>query len=68
MQIFFIMLALIPLSETNVFAYIDPNTGGYVFQILVQIFAAIGAAYVFFKNQIKRAATRIRLLFKKPES
>jgi len=68
MKILLSMAALILLQASYAFAYIDPNTGGYVFQFLFPIFAAITAGYVFFKNQIKRLLAKCCLLFKKPES
>lgn len=35
-------------------AYVDPNTGGYIFQLLYPIFVAIGIGYLFLKKQIKQ--------------
>lgn len=39
---------------SNSFAYIDPNTGGYIFQLLFPIISAIGAVVIFFRNGLKR--------------
>jgi len=36
------------------YAYIDPNTGGYIFQLLFPIISAIGAIAIFFRNGLKR--------------
>jgi hypothetical protein len=45
-------------------AYVDPNTGGYIFQILFPIVSAIVAAFLFFKSQIvnmwKKVVGRVR--------
>lgn len=35
-------------------AYIDPNTGGYIFQLLFPVISAIGAIAIFFRNGFKR--------------
>ena len=34
-------------------AYIDPGTGGLIFQLLFAFFAALMAGLVFFKQQVK---------------
>ena len=34
------------------YAYIDPNTGGYLFQLLFPVFAALIALWTFFRNKI----------------
>lgn len=47
------------------FAYVDPNTGGYVFQVLFPIISALGAAYLFFKNHIKKMFNNIKAMFKR---
>ena len=41
-------------------AYIDPNTGGMLFQILVVIFAAFSGILFFFSRQIKSIFARGR--------
>jgi hypothetical protein len=40
-------------NASEAFAYVDPNTGGYVFQLVFPIISIIGFAYLFFKRQIK---------------
>ena len=52
------MLVLLVISfaisnASEAFAYVDPNTGGYVFQLVFPIISIIGFAYLFFKRQIK---------------
>jgi hypothetical protein len=48
---------------TPVWAYIDPNAGGVLFQLLAPLFAAAVGAWLFFKRWIKdwvrRAWTRL---------
>jgi len=51
---FLLFLPLIFILPKNAFAYIDPNTGGYVFQILFPIISAIAGILIFFKNGVKR--------------
>lgn len=46
-------------------AYIDPGTGGLIFQLLFAIFAAIMAGLVFFKHQVKRFFNTIKGVFVK---
>ena len=41
-------------------AYIDPNTGGMLFQLLAVLFAAISGAVLIFSRQIKSAFARLR--------
>ena len=53
------------LIASDAYAYVDPNTGGYVFQILFPIVSAITAGYIFFKTQIKRAIGRMVEMFRK---
>lgn len=45
------VIVLLMLLPTAAFAYIDPNTGGYVFQMLFPVFSVIAAVFLFFKNQ-----------------
>jgi hypothetical protein len=42
------------------FAYIDPNTGGMLFQLLAAIFAALTGFLLFFSRYIRMAMARIR--------
>jgi uncharacterized RDD family membrane protein YckC len=46
-------------------AYIDPNTGGYAFQLLFPIISAIVGIYLFFKNQAAAIGKKILRLFKR---
>lgn len=41
------------------FAYIDPNTGGMILQMLAPIIAAIAGAWLFAKDYIRRLWGRI---------
>jgi hypothetical protein len=42
------------------FAYIDPNTGGMIFQLLAVIFASLTGTLLFFSRQIRVTTARIR--------
>ncbi len=47
----FILLVVI-LQPSSAFAYIDPNAGGLLFQLLAPIFAGILGAWVFMRKVI----------------
>lgn len=59
------LLSLILLAPALSYAYIDPNTGGYVFQILFPIISAIVTLCLFFKNQVVRIFRGVTGLFRK---
>ena len=46
-----ILIGLV-LQPTLAFAYIDPNAGGLLFQLLAPLFAAIVGAWVFMRRTI----------------
>lgn len=58
--IFSCILLCIFLVPKTVFAYIDPNTGGYFFQILFPILSGIYFVFLFFGRSIKRLFKKIR--------
>jgi hypothetical protein len=48
-------------------AYIDPNTGGMLFQMLAVLFASLSAILLFFSRQIRTFVARVlRTLRGKP--
>lgn len=53
------------LSAPN--AYIDPNTGGMLFQVLAVMLAAISGILFFFSRQIKAGWARLRRGMRKEE-
>jgi len=57
------------ILPTEAFAYVDPNTGGYIFQILGPIFFAIlGMLVIFYHktiNIIKKTFSFVISLFHK---
>ncbi len=52
---------------SNPFAYIDPSTGGMLFQILAVLLAGLSGILFFFSRQIKSAFARLRRSFRKDE-
>ncbi len=45
-------------------AYIDPNTGGMLFQLLAVLFAAFSGILLFFSRQIKTGIARLIRFFR----
>jgi hypothetical protein len=43
-----------------VFAYVDPSTGGLLFQAGSLVFAAVSGVLLFCSRQVKSAAARLR--------
>jgi len=58
------VLILAISSWSPVFAYVDPNTGGMLFQILGFGFAAVSGVVFFFASHIRRAVGRTRRFVK----
>lgn len=48
-------------------AYIDPNTGGMLFQVLAVMLAAFSGILFFFSRQIKAGVARLRRGLRKDE-
>lgn len=57
-----VVLLLLPL---NCHAYIDPNTGGWLFQLLFPLLVAIGGAWVVLRQRIRAFWDR---LFRRPKN
>ena len=53
------MLPFKILLKLTIEAYIDPNTGGMLFQILAVLFAAFSGILLFFSRQIKTTFARL---------
>lgn len=47
-----------------ILAYIDPNSGGLLFQLLAAAFVLLSGLFFFFSSQIKMAFARLRRFFK----
>jgi hypothetical protein len=54
LKVFFILLIVLLGIPTTALAYIDPNTGNIIFQILFPIITAIVTGFLFCKNAISR--------------
>lgn len=52
-------LILMALDARPAEAYIDPNTGGMLFQVLAIAFASLSAILLFFSRQIRTVFARI---------
>lgn len=59
----FCLVISLSLFVSPAFAYIDPNTGGYLFQLLAPLLALAISAWMFFSNQVKAIWHSIRRLF-----
>lgn len=57
-------LNLLLAPTTPAFAYMDPNTGNLIFQILLPVITGITTACLFFKSKIRRLYCLIRESFK----
>ena len=47
--------------------YIDPNTGGILFQALADLLAVVSAGLLFFSRQIRQGIARLRRRGRKDE-
>ncbi len=63
-RVLFLALSFVMAGAADALAYIDPNTGGYVFQLLFPIISIIAFAYLFLKRQVKLLFARIISFFK----
>ncbi len=59
-----IVISAIPLSIRG---YIDPNTGGMLFQLLAVIFAVFSGFLFFFSRQIKAGFARFKRYLRKSD-
>jgi drug/metabolite transporter (DMT)-like permease len=56
---FHVATLLLALWPASCFAYIDPNTGGIIYQILFPVLVAIAAAWTFLKDRISALWSKI---------
>jgi hypothetical protein len=49
--------------SARVAAYVDPNMGGFIFQLLAPLFALVLAAWMFFADRIKWVYTLLVSVF-----
>ncbi|MEJ2265056.1 MAG: hypothetical protein P8X95_16550 [Anaerolineales bacterium] len=67
------LVAILSIANSNLreihAAYIDPGTGGMLFQLLAVLFAVFSGLILFFSRQIKTAFARFkRFLIEKFQS
>jgi len=55
-----VFLMVLTVFGTARAAYIDPNTGGMLFQLLAVLIGVISGVLLLFSNQVKRAFYRIK--------
>ena len=60
--------SLVASELTAPVAYIDPNTGGMLFQVLAVLLAALSAFLFFFSRQIKSGWARLRRRLRKDKA
>ena len=64
-------LNFLPFQWTNqqeiVKMYIDPNTGGMLFQVLATLLAVASGVLLLFSGQIKQLFARLRRKFRKDQ-
>lgn len=52
------------LCAGDALAYVDPNTGGYIFQLFFPVISVIAFVYLFLKRQVKLFFSKIFSFFK----
>ena len=64
-----ILLLALGLQPDTALAYIDPNAGGLLFQLLAPMFAAAVGAWLFLRRWIAQAVRNLwhRLTGRRPE-
>lgn len=61
-----LVIAILSLISV-IAAYIDPNTGGMLFQILAVLFGVISGALLLFSGRIKGMYYRVRRKIQEPQ-
>jgi len=61
-----LVIAILSLLSV-IAAYIDPNTGGMLFQILAVLFGVISGALLLFSGRIKGMYYRVRRKIQEPQ-
>jgi hypothetical protein len=54
-----LLVSLLALTPATACAYIDPNAGGLLYQLLFPLIAGIVSVYVFLKQWVVRTAQRL---------
>ena len=62
---FFPVLLLVLGSYSHAHAYLDPFTGGILYQVLSAIFLGLLSAFFFLSNKIKKFFSWLKSIFKK---
>ncbi|UCD97957.1 MAG: hypothetical protein JSV42_13465 [Chloroflexota bacterium] len=69
----FLLIILVPSKillgmNSVIAAYIDPNTGGMLFQILAVLFGVISGALLLFSGKVKGLYYRVKRRIQNPDS
>lgn len=54
-----LLFLVVTFYPTICFAYIDPNAGGWLFQLLFPVFVALGATWLMFKSHLIRIVHKL---------
>lgn len=52
------------ISNQPVFGYVDPNTGGMLFQLAAIVFAGLSGILFFFSRHLRAASARVKRVFR----
>jgi hypothetical protein len=64
----FALLTQITAGPSAPPAYIDPSTGGMLFQLLAVLLAGLSGVLFFFSRQIKAGLARMRRMIRKEDA
>ena len=58
MKRFILLSSFVFLSPTDAFAYVDPGTGGLLYQVLILFAGVVAGYFAFFKRFLKSLFSR----------
>ena len=61
----FVIIAFYLFCPAEAYAYIDPNIGGYIFQILFPLLCAVSTILLFCRNGVRKVLAFIRRIFRR---
>lgn len=59
------MFLLFILYSREAYAYVDPGTGGYIFQVLFLAFSAVVAVLAFFRSKVEASISSVLSFIRK---
>lgn len=63
----FAIIALQLSHPSPAWAYTDPNTANFIFQLLFPVITVLGTGFLLFKNYIRRKINSFKQLFRKKD-